>query len=140
MWETENNGNTKRKTTILIMCWVGQLWSFRGTRTNIWTGSAHQSETSVILISFNLSFLKMNPLILIFPCSDPCVLFSRKLRNEFRHWYPVDLRVSGKDLIPNHLTYYLYNHIAVWQNEPDRYSFTKVNDFQAIFSSLYRGS
>ena len=35
------------------------------------------------------------------------------------YWYPVDLRVSGKDLVPNHLTYFLYNHAAVWP-EPDR--------------------
>ncbi len=42
-----------------------------------------------------------------------------KMRNEFNHWYPVDLRVSGKDLIPNHLTYYMYNHTAMWPDSPD---------------------
>ena len=41
-----------------------------------------------------------------------------KLRHEFRYWYPVDMRASGKDLIPNHLTYYLYNHVAIWPKEP----------------------
>ena len=40
-----------------------------------------------------------------------------KLRLEFQSWYPVDLRVSGKDLVPNHLTYYLYCHAAIWPNE-----------------------
>ena len=40
-----------------------------------------------------------------------------KLRREFQHWYPIDLRVSGKDLIPNHLTYFMYNHCAIWPNE-----------------------
>jgi len=40
-------------------------------------------------------------------------------RNEFRYWYPLDLRVSAKDLIPNHLTMALYNHAAIWDNEPD---------------------
>lgn len=43
----------------------------------------------------------------------------KRLRQEFLFWYPVDLRVSGKDLISNHLTYYLYNHIAIWPNEPN---------------------
>ncbi|CAH8449805.1 unnamed protein product [Heterobilharzia americana] len=43
----------------------------------------------------------------------------KRLREEFLFWYPVDLRVSGKDLVPNHLTYYLYNHTAVWPNEPN---------------------
>jgi len=37
-----------------------------------------------------------------------------KLHQEFSYWYPVDLRVSGKDLIQNHLTYFLYNHVAIW--------------------------
>ncbi|RWS07474.1 leucine--tRNA ligase: cytoplasmic-like protein, partial [Dinothrombium tinctorium] len=41
------------------------------------------------------------------------------LRKEFNYWYPVDLRVSGKDLIPNHLTYFLYNHCAIWENNSD---------------------
>jgi len=40
-----------------------------------------------------------------------------KLKGEFEYWYPVDLRSSGKDLIPNHLTYFLYNHVAVWPDQ-----------------------
>ena len=40
------------------------------------------------------------------------------MRGEFEFWYPVDLRVSGKDLVPNHLTYYLYNHVAMWPDQP----------------------
>jgi leucyl-tRNA synthetase len=37
-----------------------------------------------------------------------------KLRHEFEFWYPMNLRVSGKDLIRNHLTMCHYNHDAVW--------------------------
>ena len=44
-----------------------------------------------------------------------------KLRREFEFWYPVDLRVSGKDLVPNHLTYYLYNHVAIWPNDMSKW-------------------
>lgn len=40
-----------------------------------------------------------------------------ELRDEFRYWYPVDLRVSGKDLINNHLTMCLFNHNAIWGND-----------------------
>lgn len=40
-----------------------------------------------------------------------------KMRHEFLYWYPVDLRVSGKDLIGNHLTFYLYNHVAIFPEE-----------------------
>ena len=42
-----------------------------------------------------------------------------KMRAEFRFWYPMDLRVSAKDLIPNHLTMALFNHAAIWEEEPD---------------------
>jgi len=41
----------------------------------------------------------------------------RLLQNEYHYWYPVDLRVSGKDLIQNHLTFFLYNHTALFQEE-----------------------
>lgn len=37
-----------------------------------------------------------------------------KMRNEFLYWYPMDLRVSGKDLISNHLTMMLFNHMAIF--------------------------
>ena len=40
-----------------------------------------------------------------------------RMRDEFRYWYPMDLRVSAKDLIPNHLTMALYNHAAIWDDE-----------------------
>lgn len=43
-----------------------------------------------------------------------------ELRAEFEFWYPLDLRVSGKDLIQNHLTMSLYNHSAVWEGRADR--------------------
>ena len=42
-----------------------------------------------------------------------------QLRREFEFWYPVDVRVSGKDLVPNHLTYFLYNHVAMWPEDPE---------------------
>jgi leucyl-tRNA synthetase len=38
----------------------------------------------------------------------------QKMKQEFEYWYPVDLRVSGKDLIPNHLTFFIYNHTALF--------------------------
>jgi leucyl-tRNA synthetase len=39
------------------------------------------------------------------------------MRREFEYWYPLDLRVSGKDLVQNHLTFFLYIHIAMWPEE-----------------------
>jgi leucyl-tRNA synthetase len=39
------------------------------------------------------------------------------MRREFEYWYPLDIRVSGKDLIPNHLTFFLYIHLAIFPQE-----------------------
>ncbi|KAJ7960649.1 Leucine--tRNA ligase, cytoplasmic [Quillaja saponaria] len=36
-----------------------------------------------------------------------------QMKQEFEYWYPFDLRVSGKDLIQNHLTFSIYNHTAI---------------------------
>lgn len=44
-----------------------------------------------------------------------------KLRAEFNYWYPTDVRCSGKDLIPNHLTYYLYCHCAMWDKDSSKW-------------------
>ena len=39
------------------------------------------------------------------------------LRSEFDYWYPLDSRHSGKDLIPNHLTFFIFNHAAIFPRE-----------------------
>lgn len=36
------------------------------------------------------------------------------LRREFEYFYPLDARISGKDLIPNHLTFFIYTHVALF--------------------------
>jgi leucyl-tRNA synthetase len=37
-----------------------------------------------------------------------------RLKSELSYFYPMDLRVSGKDLIGNHLTFSIYNHVAIF--------------------------
>ncbi|CAM1503990.1 Fc.00g015810.m01.CDS01 [Cosmosporella sp. VM-42] len=39
------------------------------------------------------------------------------MRREFEYFYPLDVRASGKDLIPNHLTFFLYVHLAIFPPE-----------------------
>ncbi len=39
-----------------------------------------------------------------------------EMRKEFMYWYPLDIRVSGKDLVSNHLTMALFNHYAIWKD------------------------
>ncbi|EJW05209.1 hypothetical protein EDEG_00674 [Edhazardia aedis USNM 41457] len=41
-----------------------------------------------------------------------------KARKRFEHFYPVDLRVSGKDLTRNHLIFFILNHCALF---PQKY-------------------
>ncbi|KAI4380440.1 hypothetical protein MLD38_006631 [Melastoma candidum] len=46
---------------------------------------------------------------------SPSIL--KQMKQEFEYWYPFDLRVSGKDLIQNHLTFTVYNHTAIMRRE-----------------------
>jgi len=38
----------------------------------------------------------------------------KEMHDEFTYWYPVDLRNSAKELVPNHLTFFLYHHTALF--------------------------
>jgi len=38
----------------------------------------------------------------------------QSMREEFNYWYPVDMRNSAKELIPNHLTFFLFHHVALF--------------------------
>lgn len=37
-----------------------------------------------------------------------------EMQKEFQYWYPVDLRVSAKELVPNHLTFFIFHHTALF--------------------------
>jgi leucyl-tRNA synthetase len=39
------------------------------------------------------------------------------MRQEFLYWYPLDLRVSAKELVPNHLTFCIFHHAALFPRE-----------------------
>lgn len=38
-------------------------------------------------------------------------------RKDIQYWYPVDLRSSGKDLIPNHLLFFIFHHVAIFPQD-----------------------
>lgn len=40
-----------------------------------------------------------------------------EMRAEFKYFYPLDSRHSGRDLVPNHLTFFVFNHVAVFPEE-----------------------
>ncbi|MBI4257653.1 MAG: leucine--tRNA ligase [Thaumarchaeota archaeon] len=39
------------------------------------------------------------------------------IRQEFTYFYPLDSRHSGRDLVPNHLTFFIFNHSAIFPKE-----------------------
>lgn len=52
------------------------------------------------------------------PASSPVPLVkANALKAEFSYFYPLDIRSSGKDLIPNHLTFCIYVHAALFAEE-----------------------
>ncbi|MEM3665885.1 MAG: leucine--tRNA ligase [Candidatus Bathyarchaeia archaeon] len=40
-----------------------------------------------------------------------------EMRREFLYFYPLDSRHSGRDLVPNHLTFMIFNHTAIFPEE-----------------------
>jgi leucyl-tRNA synthetase len=40
-----------------------------------------------------------------------------QVRSEFSYFYPVDSRHSGRDLVPNHLSFFIFNHVAIFGRE-----------------------
>lgn len=39
------------------------------------------------------------------------------VKKEFQYFYPVNARHSGRDLVPNHLTFFIFNHVAIFPKE-----------------------
>ncbi len=46
---------------------------------------------------------------------DPVML--EGIRNEFNYFYPLDSRHSGRDLVPNHLSFFIFNHVAIFKKK-----------------------
>ncbi|TDH72962.1 hypothetical protein CCR75_007596 [Bremia lactucae] len=66
---------------------------------------------------FDYIFLKASP-----PTESTIPLdVLKQFRDEFEYWYPVDVRASGKDLIRNHLSMCLYNHVEIWRDDPSKW-------------------
>ncbi|HYX55112.1 MAG TPA: leucine--tRNA ligase [Nitrososphaeraceae archaeon] len=40
-----------------------------------------------------------------------------EIRNEFSYFYPLDARHSGRDLVQNHLAFFIFNHVAIFRRE-----------------------
>jgi leucyl-tRNA synthetase len=40
-----------------------------------------------------------------------------RMRHEFEYWYPLDWRLSAKDLVGNHLSFHLFHHSAIFPED-----------------------
>ena len=81
-------------------------------------GSAHGELTPADLTDEAWDYVLLGrPAPTTLPPSKLALL--ARMKTEFEYWYPLDLRVSGKDLIQNHLTMSLYNHAAIWGGAGD---------------------
>ena len=49
-------------------------------------------------------------------CGMPASIVEQ-VRKEFQYFYPVDSRHSGRDLVPNHLSFFVFNHVAIFGRE-----------------------
>lgn len=39
---------------------------------------------------------------------------TKQMRDEFNYWYPLDWRLSAKDLVGNHLSFHMFHHSAIF--------------------------
>ena len=88
----------------------GSIENLSGNNTSPYGIEANQLTDEV----FDFIFLKGQK-----PVTGISDTLLEDMKREFEYWYPMDLRVSAKDLIPNHLTMSLYNHAAVWRDRPE---------------------
>jgi leucyl-tRNA synthetase len=49
--------------------------------------------------------------------ADISVKVLEDMRRDFSYFYPLDSRHSGRDLVPNHLTFLIFNHTAIFPKE-----------------------
>ena len=70
---------------------------------------------------FDFVFLEKGKLEAIAKRSKISKKILSEMREQFEYWYPLDIRSSGKDLVQNHLTFYLFHHTAIWNDFPEKW-------------------
>jgi leucyl-tRNA synthetase len=66
---------------------------------------------------FDYIFLGKGSLVEISKDSGLTEEMLNAMRDEFLYWYPMDLRNSAKELVPNHLTFCIFHHAAIFPPE-----------------------
>ena len=76
------------------MSWNGQSSAWWSSQMFYWSGGLFWAHSSILSVPRHAT-----P-----PKSLPSFFKIKSIQSRGRFWYPMDLRVSGKDLIQNHLT------------------------------------
>ncbi|RAP49189.1 MAG: hypothetical protein BZ136_03585, partial [Methanosphaera sp. rholeuAM74] len=42
---------------------------------------------------------------------------TQEIQDEFNYWYPLNWRLSAKDLVGNHLSFHMFHHAAIFPKE-----------------------
>lgn len=63
---------------------------------------------------FDYIFLSKGDVNSISSITELTVDAINQIKKEFEYFYPVDSRHSGRDLVPNHLTFFVLNHVAIF--------------------------
>ena len=66
----------------------------------------------------------------------------KEMRTEFVYWYPVDMRNSAKELIPNHLTFFAFHHAALFPEKqwPKGFGINGMIQFEGKKMSKTKGN
>jgi leucyl-tRNA synthetase len=75
----------------------------------------HISENQLTEEVFDYIFLGKGDPVEISKRSGLEASLLKDMRSEFEYWYPVDLRNSAKELIRNHLTFFIFHHVALFE-------------------------
>lgn len=80
-------------------------------------GSGRISPESMTAGFFDYVFLGRGELAEVAAESGASPGALEEARGQFRYFYPVDSRHSGRDLVPNHLTFFVLNHVAMFEKD-----------------------
>ncbi|MGA9150083.1 MAG: leucine--tRNA ligase [Candidatus Nitrosopolaris sp.] len=66
---------------------------------------------------FDYVFLGKGNLVEVASDCNISTILLEQIRKEFSYFYPVDSRHSGRDLVPNHLSFFIFNHVAIFDRD-----------------------
>lgn len=66
---------------------------------------------------FDYVLLGKGDLVQVASESNISTALLEQIREEFSYFYPVDSRHSGRDLIPNHLSFFIFSHVAIFDKK-----------------------